>query len=128
STPETAPRPPKSPPGGSAPQNPTTAASSPPSTVPQGPDSAEAVLALAALAKKTARNATAIDPGVDTTTDGPNGTTPSTQATPIVAADASSTAAAIIDLHGDKTEKPGSSASDSAQAATPPADPSANQP
>ncbi len=126
STPETAPRPPTSPPAGAAPQNPTTAASSPPTKVPQGPDSAETVLALAALAKKTAQNATATDPGVDTNTDSvPAGTT---QTTAIDTADASSTAAAIIDLHGDKTEKPDPGASDTTQAATPPADPSANQP
>jgi flagellar hook-length control protein FliK len=127
STSESAPRPPTSPPAGSASQNPTTAASSSPSKVPQGPDSTDTVLALAALAKKTARNAAATDPAVGTTADSvPNGTA---QPPPIDLADASSTAAAIIGLHGgDKTEKSDSGASDSAPAATPPADPSANQP
>jgi flagellar hook-length control protein FliK len=85
----------------------------------QGANSAPAALALDALVKaaavdtKSTINAHAADATVGTT--------------PVDPAAASSTAAVVTDIHGDKTAKPDSSASDTAQPTIPPVDPSANQ-
>jgi flagellar hook-length control protein FliK len=89
-----------------------------PSNEPPGDEAAQAALTLGALAKKAAKDANlTIDPSVVVAV------TNSAPVVDAVAAAASSTAAALIDIHAGDTTASDSSASDTSQAATPPADP-----
>jgi flagellar hook-length control protein FliK len=95
----------------------STAPSPAPSREAAANDAAQAAQALDALGKKAAKDASlAIDPSVVVAI---------TNSAPVinaVATAASSTAAALIDLHAGDTTAPDSSASDTGQSATPPAD------
>jgi flagellar hook-length control protein FliK len=96
------------------------------STGPKGSDIA--ATALGALAKKGEKDGkSTTGPNGDPTI--PNGAADASTAINVLDATAGNrTATAVTDGHGDKTAKSDSSASDSAQATSPPADPSASQP
>jgi len=127
SSPETAASPQKPPSDSPAPGAQASGPPSSPSNGPAGGDSAQAALALVALAKTAAvdaKGAKDANPTID-----PNAVATVSNSLPDANADAtarSSTAAATIDIHGDKTTESDSAAADTTQAATQPADPSAN--
>jgi flagellar hook-length control protein FliK len=116
----------KSPPASSAPEN-QTAVSSPPANASQGSGSADAVPAPDASAKTAAAQDTkpTIMADAATAASGATATIATAGNNVLDAAAASSTAAAVTDIHGDKTAKADSSASGTAQPAAPLADPSA---
>jgi flagellar hook-length control protein FliK len=122
---ETAPGPQKPPSAGPAPEN---QAGSVPSSPPKGADgTAIAATVLGALAKKAAKDTS---PTIDTNVVTPvanSATDASAGSSTRDATAGSSTVAAITDIHDDKTAKPDSGTSDSAQAAAPIPDLSANQ-
>ena len=117
----------KPPSGSPAPGQTSGVASSPPG--PKG--NAVAETALGALAKKAAKDSKSNSDTADALTLA-NAADTAAVANAADATAGSSTAAAVTDSHGDKTEKSDSSAADcsatdAAQAAPPPVDPSANQ-
>jgi len=120
---EPAPPPKQSPSNSPAHASQTGSASSSPSKGPQGSGVVDRALALVALAKKAAKNSTSDANGGAAATDGAPDATGGNNAV-----DATSTAAAVTDIHGDKPAKSDASTSDVAQAANPAVDPLANQP
>jgi flagellar hook-length control protein FliK len=127
SAPETASGATTSPSDRTAPDNPTGSVPAPPTKESQDTGTAEAVLALAALAKKAAQDSSStINRAVDVTVA--SGTADAAPANDSDATDASSTAPAAADTKRDKTADADSSASDSFQPTIPPVDPSASQP
>jgi flagellar hook-length control protein FliK len=110
----------KPPSGSPAPAQAGGVASSPPG--PKGNDVTQT--ALGALAKKAAKDGKSDSDAADAL---PLGNSAAAVANAADATAGSSTAAAVTDSHGDKTEKSDSSATDAAPAAPPPVDPSANQ-
>jgi flagellar hook-length control protein FliK len=123
---ETALGPQKSPSDSPTPENQAGSVSSPPL---KGADGTTVIaeIALGALAKNAAKDTSpTIDANVVTPVTN-SATNTSAGSSALDATAGSSTAAAITDIHGDKTAKPDSSTSESAQAAAPTPYPSVNQ-
>jgi flagellar hook-length control protein FliK len=137
SSPDTAAAPQKSPSDSPAPATQAGAVPPPTAKSSQGTDGAQAVPPLDALVKAAAADTkSTINPNpnpnpnananVDATATS-SAADATAGSTPVDPAAAGSTAAAVTDIHGDKTAKPDSSASDIAQLTVPPADLSASR-
>jgi flagellar hook-length control protein FliK len=128
SAPKTPPSPPKSSSDSAAPEAPTDGVSASQAKASQDTGSADAVLALAALDKKSAKDPTPTTGG-NLDVSATNGAGDAILAgDAIEAIDAGSTAAATPDSKRDKTSEAEASAADTVAPAAPPVDPSANQP